>query len=76
MSDTRATHLWDEKRLASWALAGEVEGAVEPVWDAYLLYGPESAWGDGPLGQSVRGTRSTTLGQRLRRTSYRSWSEG
>jgi hypothetical protein len=46
MSDPRATHLWDEKRLASRALAGEVEGASPPVWDAYLLYGPEATWGD------------------------------
>jgi hypothetical protein len=35
MSDPRATHLWDEKRLASRAFAGEVEGASPPVWDAY-----------------------------------------
>jgi hypothetical protein len=46
MSDPRATHLWDEKRLASRALAGEVESASPPVWDAYLLYGPEATWGD------------------------------
>ena len=46
MSDPRAAHLWDERRLASQAFAGEVEGAAAPVWDAYLLYGPEAAWGD------------------------------
>ncbi len=45
ISDPRATHLWDEKRLASRAFAGEVEGAAPPVWDAYLLYGPEATWG-------------------------------
>ena len=44
--DPRATNLWDEKRLASRAFAGEVEGASPPVWDAYLLYGPEATWGD------------------------------
>lgn len=44
MSDPRANHLWDEKRLASRAFAGEVEGAAAPVWDAYLLYGPETTW--------------------------------
>jgi hypothetical protein len=46
MSDPRATHLWDKKRLASRAFAGEVEGAAPPVWDAYLLYGPETTWDD------------------------------
>jgi hypothetical protein len=44
MSDPRTNHLWDEKRLASRAFAGEVEGAAAPVWDAYLLYGPETTW--------------------------------
>jgi hypothetical protein len=47
MSDPRATHLWDERRLASRAFAGEVEGAAPPVWDAYLLFGPETTWGGG-----------------------------
>ena len=48
MSDPRATHLWDERRLASRAFAGEVENATAPVWDAYLLYGREVTWGDEP----------------------------
>jgi hypothetical protein len=53
---------WDEKRLASRAFAGEVEGAAPPVWDAYLLYGPETTWGDGlprPIssGYTVYGAR-------------------
>jgi hypothetical protein len=26
-----------------------VEGAAPPTWDAYLLYGHETAWGDEPL---------------------------
>ncbi len=62
MSDPRATHLWDEKRLASQTFAGEVEGAPAPVWDAYLLYGSEVTWGDVPSqpissGYTVYGTR-------------------
>ncbi len=62
MSDPRATHLWDEERLASRAFAGEVENAPEPVWDAYLLYGPETTWGDEPprpvsSGYTVYGAR-------------------
>ena len=62
MSDPRATHLWDEKRLASQTFAGEVQGASPPVWDAYLLYGPEATWNDGPprpisSGYTVYGAR-------------------
>ena len=62
MSDPRATHLWDEKRLASRTFAGEVEGAAEPVWDAYLLYGPEANWDKAPpspvsSGYTVYGAR-------------------
>jgi hypothetical protein len=43
-------------------LAGEVEGASPPVWDAYLLYGPEATWGDALLrpmssGYTVYGAR-------------------
>jgi hypothetical protein len=62
MSDPRATHLWDEKRLASRAFAGEVEGAAPPVWDAYLLYGPEVIWDGEPprpisSGYTVYGAR-------------------
>jgi hypothetical protein len=62
MSDPRAIHLWDEKRLASRAFSGEVEGATPPVWDAYLLYGHETAWGDEPprpisSGYTVYGAR-------------------
>jgi hypothetical protein len=62
MSDPRAIHLWEEKRLASRAFAGEVESAAPPVWDACLLYGHETAWGDEPprptsSGYTVYGAR-------------------
>jgi hypothetical protein len=62
MSDPRATHLWDERHLASRAFAGEVEGAAAPVWDAYLLYSPGVTWDDGPprpisSGYTVYGAR-------------------
>ena len=46
--DPRATNLWDEKRLVSQTLGDDVEGASQPVWDAYLLYGPEARWGKEP----------------------------
>jgi hypothetical protein len=73
MSDPRATHLWDRKRLASRAFAGEVEGATAPVWDAYLLYGPEATWGGGDsLDRSAQGTPSSVLGKSSRRTYSRS----
>lgn len=62
MSDPRATHLWDERRLASRAFAGEVEGTAAPVCDDYLLYSPEATWGGGssrPIssGYTVYGAR-------------------
>lgn len=39
-----------------------MEGAAPPAWDAYLLYGHETAWGDEPLrlissGYTVYGAR-------------------
>ena len=46
--DPRASNLWDEKRLVSQTLGADVEGASQPVWDAYLLYGPEARWGKEP----------------------------
>jgi hypothetical protein len=63
MSDPRANHLWDEKRLASRALAGEVEGASPPVWDAYLLYDPEVTWVDAPT-TPISSSRYTVYGAR------------
>lgn len=62
MSDPRATHLWDERRLASRALAGEVEEAAAPVWDAYLLYDPGATWDDAPPAPISSGT--TVIGAR------------
>jgi hypothetical protein len=62
MSDPRAAHLWDDKHLASRSFAGEVKGAAAPVWDAYLLYGPQTTWGGDPSrpissGYTVYGAR-------------------
>ena len=62
VSDPRATNLWDEKRLVSRTLGDSVEGASPPVWDAYLLYGPEAAWGKEP--PRPVGTGSTIYGAR------------
>jgi hypothetical protein len=60
--DPRATNLWDEKRLVSRTLDDDVEGASQPVWDAYLLYGPDATWGKKPprpvgTGYTIFGTR-------------------
>jgi hypothetical protein len=60
--DPRATNLWDEKRLVSQTLGNDVEGASQPVWDAYLLYGPKATWGKQPprpigTGYTIYGTR-------------------
>jgi hypothetical protein len=60
--DPRATNLWDQKQLASRTLGPAVEGAAPPVWDAYLLYGPDARWGDEPpqpvsTGATIYGTR-------------------
>jgi hypothetical protein len=41
------TPLAEEVVRKSRALPGEVEGATAPVWDAYLLYDPETTWGGG-----------------------------
>jgi hypothetical protein len=43
VSDPRATNLWDEMRLVSRTLGDDVEGATQPVWDAYLLFEPGTA---------------------------------
>ncbi len=62
--DPRATNLWDQKRLVSRTLGDEVQGASQPVWDAYLLYGPEATWGKEP--PRPVGTGSTIYGTRVR----------
>jgi len=62
ISDPRATNLWDGERLASRTLGDSVEGASPPVWDAYLLYGPEASWEDQP--PRPVGTGYTVYGER------------
>ena len=66
--DPRATNLWDQKRLVSRTLGDNVEGASQPVWDAYLLYGPEATWGTKPppplgTGYTIYGTRDRLRAQ-------------
>jgi len=68
--DPRASNLWDQKRLVSQTLGHDVEGASQPVWDAYLLYGPEATWGKEPPRPISRVPRSTRRGKSSRRMSY------
>ena len=51
MPDPRARHWWDGaqvlgRRYADALAAGRETG---PLWDVYLLYGPDARWGEAPL---------------------------
>lgn len=62
LDDARVIHFWDEqKAVGRWYLeriagmdatrapeSAENEGPV--LWDAYLVYGPESRWDSAPTG--------------------------
>ncbi len=60
LPDERVVHYWDEgKAVGEWygkrldemkaQLAAGSTGVEPPVlWDAYLVYGPESRWSDAP----------------------------
>ena len=64
LPDRRVAHFWDEERvIGTWfaprtqseemekALTPNANGLGQPVlWDAYLVFGPESRWDDGPSG--------------------------
>ena len=62
LTDERAVHYWDEDQaVGAWygerldvmqALLAPGSKGVEPpvLWDAYLVYGPESVWTDSPTG--------------------------
>ena len=64
LPDRRVQHFWDEEKVVGrWfaprTQSEEMENALEPnasglgqavLWDSYLVYGPESRWGDGPSG--------------------------
>ena len=64
LPDRRVAHFWDEARvIGTWfaprtqseemekALTANASGLGQPVlWDAYLVFGPESRWDDGPAG--------------------------
>jgi hypothetical protein len=59
LTDRRVTHYWDEEKdVGSWygvrldamrpQLAPNSRGVEPPLWDAYLVYGPESRWAEAP----------------------------
>ena len=62
LPDRRVIHYWDEaKTVGEWygqrldemkaQLAPGSTGVEPPIlWDAYLVYGPESVWSDTPTG--------------------------
>jgi len=62
LTDPRATHFWDEqKAVGTWYMDhfDEIESRLAPnptglggpiLWDAYLVYGPESKWDETPTG--------------------------
>ena len=63
LTDPRVLHWWDEERaVGRWyaahaeSMAGELAPGASPLggtilWDAYLVYGPESRWEEsGPTG--------------------------
>ena len=68
VTDPRAINLWDKERLVSQKLGDDVQGASQPVWDAYLLYGPDASWGKEPprplgTGSTIYGTRDRLRAQ-------------
>ncbi len=71
LRDERVTHLWDEAGLiGDWfAERGPQLGLGEldsPLWDAYLLYGPEAKWGELPVAVASWGSPVIYWEDRLR----------
>lgn len=62
MNDRRVRHYWDEgKSVGTWygGRLADMESVLAPgssgwrapiLWDAYLVYGPESRWDEAPSG--------------------------
>jgi len=64
LSDMRVTHYWDQQKdVGRWfqkALPNDYKGEIQ--WDAFYLYGIDSAWDDQPSSLLVWGR--TILGSR------------
>ena len=76
VSDPRATNLWDEDRLTSAALGPSVKGAAPPVWDAYLLYGPNARWSSAPPSPISTGATIYATREKLQKDVLPLLSEG
>ena len=62
LTDSRVVHYWDDaKQIGTWYAGrfNEMKSTVDPtsndlggpiLWDAYLVYGPESRWDEAPNG--------------------------
>lgn len=51
LADERVAHFWDEERVVGTSLADQGVGDLGYsgiVWDAFLVFGPEAAWGSEP----------------------------
>lgn len=74
LTDPRVVHFWDEeKTVGRWYMnriaqiqparaAGSAGLGGNVLWDAYLVYGPESQWSDSPgglrrWGRTILGTQ-------------------
>jgi hypothetical protein len=44
--DARATHYWDADGQLIKSYRDVLGGFEEPVWDTYVLYGPDAEWKD------------------------------
>lgn len=78
LTDPRVLHYWDEEKVVGTWYAQHLSGIVDrmapgsrgyeaPVlWDAYLVYGPESQWHDGPDGLRRWGRTILGTGEGLR----------
>lgn len=69
--DERATHWSDSRRVVSRWIANHVQQVRGPVWDTYLLYGPDATWNEAPSpllgsGRTVMDRRDQLAAQLLR----------
>ena len=82
LTDSRVVHRWDEpKTLGTWfaprtqAIRGQLApnaawGNGPILWDAYLLYGADARWDDGPTGLMHWG-RTIVAGRETLKADFR-----
>ena len=81
LSDNRAIHRWDESKVVGRWFAGQTSGIRsqlapgsawgdgETLWDAYLLYGADARWDDGPTGL-IRWGRTIVAGRETLKADF------